>query len=763
VKRYLLLLLCMSSLKLFAATHASLVLSRAMALSSQGEISDPELVGELKKMVQDTSLSSERRLEAAYLFTFVPSGVDDDTRRSAIELAFADPRAEKVLGRDAITRLYRVKGDLAYDQAKFETAIEAYGQVRRRVKRGDPFAEYAIIRQGWCYLNADQGGKAFDLWLSEIKERLPHQEKPISLSLFHGLGQAFSENAHRTSDDAEALAELSLDAEQKEAVAKGLADGLGYLRSTDAIARWWKSLEGLPWRQEIADRIEETGTALGKRACELLPLVVESNPKGKEEGKSSSRLLETCADAYYRREPGTQKAAKWMRQIFAQMDLKGDNRRPRYQFYRFEKDKPAACTEGIHWLGEQNGRESLTVSVKEVTELCGQSVRNNDSEAVAKLAREVLSLGDQDKAGFRSADDPALYVVNTLLKRPDFASSLSTELMNHSSKFQGSLLPQLTAEALVGTNQLSKAEKVRAQFGRGATEQSVWTDLRTRKVQEFIEAGKWGEARSFIDGECPLKDGNSSCLPLWLWLLSKEASRSEKREQVKTEVSQVLKANSMRGEALSQWVDLAVTLELWDAAWSGVRRLDAESEKKSLISDRLEMLLLDAVTSNKIVAKPEEIAALHDAKLKKIFSFAANVKEKPVADLELPRNSPLVPDLRFVQAVDKKSKSVLRPRKEPVEELSAWVDFLDGNTKGLRRRRWVSRALYGRGVESMERFCMSAGSRLRELPPSKQMPGDDWKKLVSLLEKRLSECKEWVQSAKNEMSSGPDQKGAVGE
>jgi hypothetical protein len=738
----------------FSISDVGMILGRAIEMSGQGDISDKTLTQNLKGLFRDRSLAIETRCEAAYLFTFVSPGLDDDGRTQAVEFALSTPRVEEILSAEAVTRLYRLKGDAKYDTAKFDDSVAAYTTVLERLKKDDPRADYALLRKGWSYINQDRSDKAFSLWLTEVYYRVK-KKLPLSTTLLHGLGQAFSENGTRTSQDASAIASIPLSGEERESLSKGLVDGLNYLRNSTEVAKWWNDLSALPWRNEIANAIEESSYASGRRACDLLPLLTQRRTSSAL-GSGNMRLLESCAEAYFSHDPATRSSGKPLMELMETFEITGEQRRVRYELYKFEKKFVEACREGVHWIGDEETVEKPTLPVKDLIVICQKAV---NSSSVKQIASDILSLNHAGEKAFRAPNDPALFLTNQLLKKPGMADALAEQMIKSPEPFCDTLLPKLTTEALVMEKLYDRAENMRVLFGRDSakTDASLWDDLKVRRFRALAENKRLDAAREFLDRECPVSlaksDTGVDCQPLWIWLVSIEIGDPLRIESAKSTISRILTGQiSVSPEDMSKWIDLGVRAGLKDPVWAGIKRLAANENKNVKLSDLVKLELFECIATGKIKVFNEETHAFKDLEVSELVEFAQSVFTNNTSEIfqaDLSKGSPLSPDLNALKKVDKFARSALRKSKEPVEELSRWVDFLNSNSRAVGKRKWVSRAMYSRGVERVGRFCSEASSRLSELSPSVQITLEEWQKTVKLLEQRLEQCRQWVQGQIN--------------
>jgi hypothetical protein len=737
----------------YGQTAASLVLGRGIELSSrQGDISDPKLVSDLSSLMKDTAQSSSTRTEAAYLLTYASTGGSEELRTEAVNTALSSVGVDNFLSDDAVTRLYRIRGDLFYDRGKFNEALQNYGEVQKRAKAGEGLSDYALLRIGWCYINQERAGQAFAIWLPEVGARLKNK-KVISSSLLHGLGQSFTEDLKRSPDQAAALAGLSLDSEQRDSLAKGLVDGINYLKDSGQISSWWRLLEKLSWRSEVAAHLDELSNAAGRRACDLLPMVQKSTDVKTTAG--NLRLVENCTLAYLKRAPGTQVSKNLLHTLLAAADLRADQRKIRYDFYRFEKDNFAACQEGIAWLtDEEDGRTAFSVPLNETTSVCLDTLKQPNGK-LPTVAKSIAAMVDGHPSAFKTTSDPALYLANALLKNKSFAIEFSSELLAHPEKYRGLLVTQLTAESLLASQQEEKAESMRNIFGRAetgsVTQNDVWKNLAIRKFRKLVDDGKLDEARVFLNQDCPLASspGEKDCTERWSYLVFKEASDPVRVEQTKTTVATVLDAGKVNDAQITPWIDLGVKLNLWPNVWNAIKN------RTTALSGFAKVALFESLVSEKFRPEKNEIPSLKNVDVREIVSFAGSLNSKNKSDLQkltLSKNSPLAPDLKVIQNVETRSHGALKSRREPVEELSAWVDFLNANSKNLTRRKWVSLVMYSRGIESVETFCRQATERLPRIPASHQVSGEEWTNLVQLLAKRLEDCRNWVQQSRNELA-----------
>src|SRR5262249_53196368 len=150
-------------------------------------------------------------------------------------------------------------------------------------------------------------------------------KQAISPSLLHGLGQSYTENTKRTAADTALLGSLSTSPDATAQLARGLSDGIPYLKSTEKLRAWRAAIGILPFWPEVVGRIFEVASAHAERACDLTSLL-DTDPRPSLPYQPYSRILEACAEAIGKKKVTDPSVAPRLSVALGKLDAKGDER-----------------------------------------------------------------------------------------------------------------------------------------------------------------------------------------------------------------------------------------------------------------------------------------------------------------------------------------------------------------------------------------------------------------------------------------------------
>lgn len=725
-----------------ALAHETVTLG--MRLAAKGEIRDKHVVQQLKALQADKKADASDRIMAAFLLTHAEPSLLGGPSVGYVDYLLAQPGTERAVGAQGMARLYRLKGDYEYQRGKFDLAIPCYEKLLADAKSG--MRDYAVLKLGWSHLNRDDAEKALALWLAEAREAIA-TKRPVSQNLFHGLGQALTEKLDRSGSDVSAVGALTLNEDQRQAVVKGIVDGLNYLSTPALVEKWVASLGSLPFRDRVARRAFEVANVKSERACALLgasrglPFSVED----------SQRVITLCSEDVLKGVARGDRASESLDTALASLPARGEQRYPRFRFLRFRKRWSDACHEGLSWLDDLATAKKGQAPVQEIAASCHEAVAADSGVASQLVTRLETRLATSQI--LRNADEPVSFIVNALLDVPAFVGALADSAARPGNRFAPTIVPTLLAERLVARGELDRAESIRtaiAPAGKAAPTQGVWTELRYRKIAKAIEGGNLEEAKRQLDADFPLAAPHrppSQAQALWLALTVKSAQNDRKDPWLAGVLAGMLAARREgrfekppTGFDATLW-EASARAGLWAELWPVLKGASAEFP-----SERFEADLFEAVVTRQVPAveadtkRPGALGRLSSAALP-LAADPQLVSFRPgKAWASYPGKTALAKDLRYAHSVSQRERAAIGKKGDSVAQLTAWVNFLRATPREVADRPWACPSLRRAGAAIVADFCRKAQEGLPRITPPEGLPADEWKNLTGSLSDRLAEC-----------------------
>ncbi len=726
-------------------------LTKAFRLAYEGDLTDGALVRGLEVRFGQKRSPRDRVL-CAYLLTFSPRRLLSNPRSEYIEFVINDPKAKEILGEDSLFRLYRIRGDEAYDDGKFELSVHDHKALLRSQDR--MLRDYAILKVGWGYLNLKRSSDAYHFWLENTEKALQTGVQNVSPNLLHGLALALVEDTERTAQDIDRLGKLNLDNTLKQEFIGGIEEGLDSLTKESDQQTLAHQIQTLSWRPELLAGLFERSKLVGKRACRLIYWL--EAPGQTLDWATQGRIMESCAQWAGRAEKDQRDSGLQARleTLLPRYDLHGSDRRVRFEWYRSLKRNPLACTEGISWLSDKiDGSTRKLAPVKEINQVCTDAAPQLTSTQVAWLM-DRFQAGTTESGYLSAQDEPLLFILTSLLSDRAIRDALVTRLQTNPAVFKKTLVPSLLAENLRKHKESTKAAQLLALYGEQADGQirteSIWQGLLTEKLMASVSAKNYADALTTVEKTLPIKAERKLTEPqveMWLSVIVKakddagSKDRASKGLQALVASGYGLEYRKLTGAIL----ELCGQYHLWGDFWTVLKNNKCPPFSE-VASEKLKLELFEAIASNQW--RVPETEKNSDPEFNFLVQLASSLKEpaNKIAQIEPVGKSVLAQDLKMVKAIDKKRQEVLGPKlssRDRITQVTTWVQFLDRHIKQVERRLWSSTLFYRTANSSLADFCGEAKTRLSTMTQVSKHKADSveqWEQFAPVLVQRLDDC-----------------------
>jgi len=733
-----------------AATDADV--TRAFRLAYEGELTDAALVRGLEVRFGEKR-SPRDRVICAYLLTFSPRRLLHDPRSGYIEIVLNDPKSGEILGEEALYRLYRIRGDEAYDDGKFEISVHDHRQLLKSENR--MLRDYAILKVGWGYLNLKRPNDAFQFWLENTEKALKLGLPNVSPNLLHGLALSLVENTNRKPEDITRLGALALDDTLKQQFTLGLEEGLDSLTTETEQQALATQMQSLPWRSELLAALFERSKLSGKRACRLIYWL--EAPGQKLEWATQGRILESCAQwaSHAEKDQKDSGLSARLEKILPLYDLHGTDRHIRFEWYRTAKHKSLACLEGVNWLSEKLDENTRKFApVKEITEICVEAAPSLKATELATMM-DQFQIGAAQSGYLNAENEPLLYLATSLLVAPKVREAFVQKLQANPDVFRSTLVPSLVAENLRKNKEGTKAAQLLALFGEQADghvrTESIWQGLLNEKLASLIQAKQYAEALTNLEKALPIQATPKLTEPqteMWLGVIVK--MQDDKATQDRA--SKALQTLLTSGYALeyskltAAMLELSAQYGLWSDFWNTLQNKACPAFSK-VASEKLKLELFEAIASDQWHVPPTEKNS--DSEFNFLVNLAESLKANSptkASQIEPVGKSIFAQDLKAVKKIEGSRQEVLGPkfsRRDRITQVTTWVQFLDRNIRQVEKRLWSSKLFYRTANLALADFCTEARSRLSKMTQISKHKADSqaqWEQFTPVLVQRLSDC-----------------------
>jgi hypothetical protein len=778
---------------LFAASSVeqdlNLDLARGLEKAARGELKDRGLLLRLEKAF---SRSSDRKQQIQIANVLTYAGEASGLRHKYVDFVLGQTVAESVVGIDEIFRLRRLRAERLFEAGKYDAArpdFEYLMQVNQPLVR-----EYAVLKTGWCYMNADKPHLAWQLWM-EQSENTIRSGKPLPTNLAHSLGQALVENPKHTSDDFLRLGQLKLDENARTQVVHGMEQGADTVDTSEKMRQWVDAARSLPWASVLATRLLQAMGGTGTRACLFLPWVTVLDTQSQPVSALSYQVTESCllwiqsaskkdakpvakasakkgtqksitADAHARFQSADTVLAEWLpKQPWAK-----DQLRVPFLYYSLKAQWLGSCEAGLEWIAEPGMPPYRSrAPVLEIVQVCMRAMDSVDS---AKSIARFFEPSDGTVVYLSSAKDPLLFLALALLDEPRFEKALLESLLNKSQQYQPTLLPVLVLERLEVRNQTAAAESLwDAVVGKqadDAKQSSVWRQILLRRVKRLKDSKASPQVLHALLTKTllPPADAALSEFGYGMWLgylaLEVELARSVPQEtQVRLDANPTAKSTAEslltrpRAKAYPALAAASIEMMGWyglsTLLWESITGPDAVAFSK-VRSEALEVRLLNSLVTKSLVVSPQ--TEIGDASLRFIVDLGQRLNSQDSASwlttVKPVGNSIVARDTKYLQSLQQKQQRLLLDRKSAkaaAQQALDWIQFLESQKRAIGSRTWCHEVFFRAALDSMVHFCGKAQERIPVLKKTVQGAGSSaaqWDEFFSAFEKKLDACKDSV-------------------
>ncbi len=641
----------------------------------------------------------------------------------------------KLLGKKAAFGAARVRGDFYFDKGKFDPAVEAY-EFLTWAPGGQH--EYAILKLGWSYLNKKEAKKAFVLWTLDLGNTLKGSQPP-SRNLVHGLGQSFSENLERSNDDVKAMNGLSFSAEDREALAEGLLDGLYFLTTADMKAKWTDSIRQLKIypvlvRHMLVDRVN---TLLPN--CDYLALVNDKNVFSQlPPSKDLRPVLNQCVTQV--KKTGDKALMETLVSIYENSDLSKVDPYVAFVFFAGVANDPAkACQVGVSWAFRESDRKQ--VALKETSSVCKAAIRNENTltKIVAKTESLVKSA---DREMLENSETSAVVLLALMMDEPLFHAAMMTSVAKLPNDFKPTLVPTLLAEQLARLKQWNAVTQLKQtlKLAHEPTKKgTIWSSSTRALLIEKIQKSEFSQTQDLIS-ELNLY-GDLSQENLAVLLEWSRVFYNDHQAEVSAMVTRVSRALTLVPSTEQYQVLVELMLNL---------RHDKEVsrliEKFGLGANFHMHPAFDAQLFDRVLEKSIEVNLIKvkSPQYKKLIFLAQALAKRSKlspADFDVKGNSPLHEEFALVKKVYAKSDLAHQAKLLSLDKISRWVDFLQ-TVSVVSKRKWVSYHLLQQSLSQSKVTLEFIDANLAKLPADKDIAPEEWDKILATLHQKVSDAKD---------------------
>ncbi len=504
-----------------------LVLSFSIHAFSTPE--SPELIDNLVSLKKGKTSTAFRGLERSF---YQEKSIDKKAEMASI-LAFSPEnilkRGRYLYGRFALEnhpslshetriRLFRLVGDLYFDQANLIEAAWAYKEALKIKEAKFSFREYFTYKLGWVLLNEKKPREAFSLWLNWLEI---HQKKgDLTENIIRDLGRAWGEAFYLKHEaDLSSAESLALNAEEKKVFFSGIESSVHRekkIRLNALLTVFSESSFGTDFFKHSLLR----SRLFKKHPCLSVDWVLKFKISS-ELNESISHLLASCAYRLDHRKNKNQSKnlQTALAKAYVGVPLKGIKRWPKAHSLLQAGKLKLSCVEFVAMSnefvieGEQSKKpiKELLSSLQGVNRVCSK----HEPEARKNLILKLLS-SKEVAAQVSSKGYEWLSVLSSLLKNtlsPDRAGKLIVEYAN---TWKNTKLPELVLEVL------KPSSEIQAKLIQAFAHQPIQPPYRKnfdQIVKNKIISAEYLKAKSWLNDFLPLKTVNSfDSMRLWVLL-----------------------------------------------------------------------------------------------------------------------------------------------------------------------------------------------------------------------------------------------------
>lgn len=745
-----------ASVGLPVGTESSdLLLARAMKESLQGGITSQDTASGLRRLYGSTK-NLDEKVSAAYLLTLVESEEDPYAHVPYVRFLLSLPDVKARLGGPAYERLVQLDGDYHYEHAKFDKAAEAYRKLQ--TTESDELRQYATLKLGWTLLNQDKAGDAFRLWLEYAAARL-RDKKPLSPNVLRGLGQALTEHTSRSPEDVAAVDALKLDATQQDLVAEGMLDGRYYLTKASSFSDWAAQVAKLSFHSRLQDTVTAMPAADAADACRKLHLL-EVKQDERLSYEKFGPTLAACFEASQKKGRKAVEGSGLLATLVPRLDAKSDQRFLPFSYYTQSGEWLPACLEGAHWIAESEAAQESNVPARDVLKACARAM--DASDATPRLL-DVIDARHEEKALFETVNSPMLFLVTGLLTHEGFATSLADRVLARPGAYRSKWLVAVLAESLASHGKDEKALALTEALKKEDRDGKI-ADLRDQillsKAGRTIDRGSLDEAQKEITGSWSDEEllGSSDKLRAFTLLTVKGFGQSPRPDWVQGNVAKLLsRIDSLSSDPklVTSVLEMGMELGLHAETWGALTKLATAAPTRSYLSGKLEVSLFEAIARGKLSPQGSDALPPGDLKLLALAATEASKESPAVQKLIVGKKSALGSDVAYLKRLERRGSAATARKKVALDELTAWVNFIDHLSKSYRKFRWASPTLYEKSLGLVEGYCSAMRHSLKgKTATDAGIPADQWKELETTLDNNLGECLEWVGSSRKTEGEG---------
>lgn len=715
-----------------------------MELAIQGKLVDYRKIKALDAIYRQ-SPESDERVFAAYLLTYAPASLLSESKSKLIDFLL-NMESEPVIGQQAVARLFRLRADQRYDAGDFVAAVLDYEEIRKR--DAGQLAHYALLKIGWSYLNTKQPARAFDLWMGEASANRPAVE--LTLALYQGLGQAIVEDMERKPESIARLNSLKLSSPQKDAVIRGILEGIATLKSTDDHRRLAADLSGLSLWNELVRTLFEKNVS-GKEACLRLVWLNAKPSSGPYPFQPFATPAQACLEwMRHTSEKGHADVSGIVEAGLSRIEMKASQRSVRFNFYHTQNQSVPACSEGVLWLFEENdATKRQQIPATPILQHCRKQDPMSPTLPVTdfmeRLRRQAL---ESQQLG--NPSDPLIYFLAGSLEGTFFRKSLTDELARAGRCYHSTIVPTLLSEALVKRGSFCEAHSVLKNFPEthGSDDKGLWFTATDPCARQKMEVGDFAGAHDIVSQSFPPGGAHLSAgqLRLWTHLIQQAQARGEKSEWLAAALRSLLTRENLAlaPELAAPLFRLSILLEDWQAAWLNITD---PQPKYRLPKDLRQAILLELflrIADGRFT--PAEVSGPSLDELSFLRTIALAAREKRYGDLchaKTVGDTAMSKDQRFLAKLSAESEQKLdrlERARDVIAKVHLWLSFLGPKKRQIDRREWSSPQLLDGARKILGEFCERAYPNIVNAGPDTRMTPDQWAAVRAQLEKQHTQC-----------------------
>lgn len=661
------------------ATNSSVL--DGLALATRAEITDSKTVRSLEEAFRKTDplKEVEKRVRAAYLLTHARPSLVIAGREAYIDFLATTPTSEIFLGRPAYARVLRLQGDELFKRGKFKDASKVFSDLIGLTEGVQ--SEYATLKLGWCYLNLNDPQAAFVLWRTAVDS---HREFNF-LTIYQGLGQAFSESRDQRERNIEFLKSLALSDDQRGAVIAGVRDGLTLLTPSE-VRRLGEQIANFEWRHPLAEAVLKGAVPKG---CAYMPWInALQTPQISYE--THGHFLRSCVNESIAQ--GVED--REIDGIAKRLQRKGVQRDSLLRFAVFRQRPNEICQEGLGWLSDEVEGERDSAPLDQIESACRLQAQTDPGEVFANLKLATVPLRYLTSRG-----DRLLFIWTRLLDVAEIRVQTLELIADREGRYAQTLLTRILTERLISAKEVSGAHRLlKLYFSNKSAYPHLWLAFAVEAQEN----------------------------PAFLSTVSETANVLAESTFIQTDP-----------EAAQALVQICDSKKLWDALSLVLDQLPKSFSEKNR---KIALLhLYSAVYEGEFTPTREP----QNSELRFVLRFATDMRNgRMESALPIVGRTALADDARAISTMHQRFVKTLtraKAQKDAVYGITVLVKGAKNSMTAISRRTWSHSSLGELANETRRNYCRQAGEALT-LYPQTGVNDQNWENAFGRVRDYFGQC-----------------------